>query len=110
SLSRRFSVRSAAETLSAKLEPVRTPAPQPAPPFTRVYAISTSPAFAQVFLDGATSPMAWPMKATLGEATHRFVVQSPMGSREFSYQVRRGDPVRTLVLRYDSGELVTRTR
>src|SRR5262249_8599645 len=80
----------------------------PIAPVSREYAISTSPGFASVFVDGAQTALSWPMKVRLKEGGHRFVVVSPIGKRTFSYEVRRDDPVHTLVLRSVTGELVAR--
>lgn len=91
--------------LTARMPPLRVPLVSIA---SRTYSISTSPGNAEVYVDGASVSLPWPMSAQLGPGVHRFLVRHGAGEREFTYEVRAGDTARTLVLHYDSGQLEPR--
>jgi hypothetical protein len=92
--------------------PVNPPPVDPTRPFRQEYSVSTSPGFAFIRVDGEliNGDANIPALTVLAEGPHTFQLTSSDGKDlgTLQYTVRRGDPNRVLILKFDEGVVEAR--
>jgi hypothetical protein len=86
--------------------------PRTSPDTRHTYSVSTSPGFAEVYVDddGINRNLTGNFKITLGAGTHRFRLKNETAGVDLvlQYQVKPGDSNNVLILNYESRKIAAR--